>query len=245
MAVRHNAKNQFQLGLNNSKELNLAIPFPTCGQQGWKWIYETFATGRIYTTDSNPYELTVLGVTPAPAVAANGILIPSLAGDNTSTHIRWTTPTLQLGANTKKFYLETSVTVTATDMAQNEIFIGFTTDVTGTAHQADAGTSWGFDNGFGFGKLDAATEIDFISRDGDVEQSIGLGETFTTTSRITLACYFDGDKFNIFRDNLFLISADMQVLDTGGPIGLSAFCKSGESVLSSLLVNYVALGTEL
>ncbi len=129
MAVRHNAKHQFQLGCNNSNELNLAVPFPTCGQQGWKWIYETFATGRLYTADSNPYELTVLGVTPAPVPAANGVLIPSLAGDNTSTHLQWTTPTVQLGVNTKKFFLETSVTVTATDMAQNEIYIGFTTDV--------------------------------------------------------------------------------------------------------------------
>lgn len=245
MAVRHNAKHQFKLGYNNSSELNLAVPFPTPGQQGWKWIYETFATGHLYTADSNPYELTVEGVTPAPVPAANGILVPSLAGDNTSTLVQWTTPVLQLGAATKKFYLETSVTVTATDMAENEIFIGFTSDIQGTGFVLANGTAWAFNDGFGFGKLDAATEIDFISRDGDVEQTIGLGETFTTATRITLACYFDGDKFNIFRDNKFLTNTDMQVLDTGGPIGISAYAKSGEGSLSSLLVNYVALGTEL
>ncbi len=245
MAVRHNAKHQFQLGYNNSAELQLAVPFPTCGQQGWKWIYETFATGRLWTADSNPYELTVLGSTPAPVVAANGVSLPSLASDNTSTHIQWTTPTVQLGAATKKFYLETSVTVTTADTTQLEIFIGFTSDQTGSAHQADAGTSWAFDDGFGFGKLDAETEISFISRDEDVEQTISLGENFTTTTRITLACYYDGNKFNIFRDNLFLINADAQVLDAGGPIGISAFCKSADANLASLLVNYVALGTEL
>ena len=245
MAVRHNAKNQFQLGCNNSAELQLAVPFPTPGQQGWKWIYETFASGHLYTADSNPYELTVLGSTPAPIPGANGMLVPSLASDNTSTHVQWTTPTLQLGAATKQFYLETSVTVTTADTTQCEIFIGFTTDVTGSGHQADLGTSWAFDNGLGFGKLDAETEISFISRDGDVEQTIGLGENFTTATRITLACYYDGSKFNIFRDNLFLIDADMQTLDTGGPIGISAFCKSADANLVSLLVNYVALGTEL
>ena len=211
--------------------------------------YETFATGKLYTADSNPYALTVLGTTPAPVPAANGITIPSLAGDNTSTHIQWTTPTVQLNSDSaKKFYFETSVTVTATDMAENEIFIGFTSDQTGSAHQADDGTGWTFDDGFGFGKIDAATEISFISgqnETGTGHQIVGLGETFTTTTRITLACYYDGGKFNIFRDNLFLISSDMQTLNTDAPMGISALCKSGEGSLSSLLVNYVALGTEL
>ncbi len=249
MAVRHNAKNQFQLGCNNSAELNLAVPFPTPGQQGWKWVYETFANGHLYTADSNPYELTVLGATPAPIVAANGITIPSLAGDNTSTHIQWTTPTVQLNSDSaKKFYFETSVAVTATDMAQNEIFIGFTSDQTGSAHQADDGLTWTFDDGFGFGKLDTDTAFSWISgqnETGTGHQIVGCGETFVTTTRITLACYYDGSKFNIFRDNLFLVSADAQTLNTDAPMGISALCKSGEGSLSSLLVNYVALGTEL
>lgn len=245
MAVRHNAKNQFQLGCNNSAELQLAVPFPTPGQQGWKWIYETFANGHLYTADSNPYEFTIVGATPAPVPAANGMSIPSLASDNTGTHIQWTTAVLQLGAATKQFYFETSVTLTTADLIQNEMFVGFTTDATGSAHQADDGTAWTFDNGFGFGRLDAATEIDFISRDGDAEQTIGLGENFATATRVTLACYYDGSKFNIFRDNLFLISADAQVLDTGGPIGISCFVKSADANLVSLLINYVALGTEL
>lgn len=243
--VKHNALHQFAAGANNQLLNGPAVPFPTPGMQDWKWIIEDFSHGILFTADNVQYELTVEGATPAPVVAANGVSLPTLATDNTSTLLQWTTPTLQVGANTKKFYLETSVTLTAATMASNEAFVGFTSDQQTTAFVAADGLSWTFDDGFGFGKLDAATEIDFIARQSDVEQTIGLGESFTTATRVRLACYYDGVTYHVYRNGELLVSAAQEVYNDDAAMGVSAYCKSGTAEVQSLLVNYIALGTEL
>lgn len=243
--VKHNALHQFAAGLNNQAVNGPDVPFPTPGMQNWKWVIEDFANGILWTADNVQYELTVEGVTPAPVVAANGVSLPTLASDNTSTLLQWTTPNLQVGANTKRFWLETSVTLTAAAMASNEAFIGFTSDQQGTNFVAADGLSWTFDDGFGFGKLDAATEIDFIARQSDVEQTVGLGSTFVTAARVTLACYYDGVNYQIFKDGELVVSSAQEVFNDDAAIGVSAYCKSGTAAIQSLLVNYVAIGTEL
>ncbi len=243
--VKHNALHQFSAGLNNAPTGGPSdLPFPTPGLQGWKWLYQDFAHGVLWTADNVEYEFTALGVTPAPVVAANGVSLPSLASDNTGTHIQDTTPQVIIGPATKKFYLETSVTLTAATMASNEFFIGFATDVTGTNHQADAGTSWAMDAGLGFGKLDTATEVDFIARAADVEQTIGIGSTMTTAVRATLGCYYDGTTYFVYKDNVLVAQASQQSIPQT-VMGISAFIKADTGAIQSLLVNYVALGSEL
>lgn len=244
--VKHNALHQFSAGANNAQTggPNL-LPFPTPGLQGWKWLYQDFAHGVLWTANNVEYNLTVLGSTPAPVVAANGVSLPTIATDNTSCHIQDTTAQVIIGAATKKFFLETSVTLTAATMASNEMFIGFASDVSGTNHQADAGTSWGANEMLGFGKLDTATEIDFIAREQDSEQVIGIGSTMTTAVRTTLACYYDGSTYFIYKDNALVAQASQEQFPQTAAMGISAFIKSGTGAIQSLLVNYVALGTEL
>jgi len=243
--VKHNAVHQFAAGLNNAPTggPNL-LPFPTPGQQGWKWLYQDFTHGVLWSADNVEYESTILGSTPAPVPGANGMLLPTIATDNTGSHIQDTTPLVIVGPATKRFYLETSVTLTAATMASNEFFIGFATDVTGTNHQADNGLAWGADAMLGFGKLDTATEVDFIARAADVEQTIGLGSTMTTAVRALLGCYYDGSKYFVYKDNVLVGEASQEEIPQT-VMGISAFIKSGTAAVQSLLVNYVALGTEL
>ncbi len=242
--VKHNALHQFSAGQNNTIG-GPDVPFPTPGMQDWKWVYETFSKGILWTADNVQYELTVEGSTPAPVVAANGVSLPTLSGDNTSTLIQWTTPTLQLGASTKKFYLEASVTLTAATMASNEMFIGFTSDQQTTNFVAADGLSWAFDDGFGFGKLDTATEIDFIARQTSVEQTVALGSTFTTAVRVRLACYYDGTNYQLYKDGLLVAESTRSIYNDDAAMGVAAYCKSGTAAIQSLLVNYVAIGSEL
>lgn len=242
--VKHNALHQFAQGLNLNVD-GPDIPIPTPGQAGWKYIVEDFAHGVLFTADNVQYEITVEGSTPAPVVAANGVSLPSLATDNTGVLLQWTTPTLKVGASTKKFWLETSVTLTAATMASNEMFIGFTSDQSTTAFVAANGLSWAFDDGFGFGKLDTATSIDFIARQSDAEQTVSFGDTFTTAVRVALACYYDGANYNLYRDGVLQATVAKSVYNDDAAMGVSAYCKSGTAAVQSLLVNHIAIGTEL
>lgn len=244
---RHNALHQFAIGTNNLPA-SLPVPFPFPSFQGWRVTYEDFNKGALWTSDSNPYEITVEGSTPAPVVAANGVSLPTLASDNTSVLLQWTTPTLLGGASTKKFYLEASVTLTAATMASNECFIGFTSDQQTTNFVAADGSAWAFDDGFGFGKLDAATQISFIARQNDVEQNIGFGASFTTAVRTTLGCYYSGGAsplYHLYRDGIFIASAPKVVYNDDAAMGVAAYCKSGTGAIQSLLVNYVLMANEL
>ena len=241
--VKHNAMHQYTGGLNNAPTggPNL-LPFPTPGLQGWKCLYQDFAHGVLYTADNVEYESTNLS--GAATVAANGMLLSSTGTINTGAHVQDTTPQVILGASTKKYYIETSVTLTAAAATANELFVGFASDVTGTNHQADAGTSWTADAMLGFGRLDGATEIDLIVRAADVEQTIGLGSNLTTAVRAKLGCYYDGTKYYVYKDDE-LVSEGTSQVHPATAIGISAFIKTGAGAVQSALVNYIALYTEL
>ena len=116
---------------------------------------------------------------------------------------------------------------------------------TGANHQADDGLSWTADEMLGFGKLDGATEVDFIARENNSEQTIGIGSTMTTAVRAVLACYYDGDKYYIYKNNVLVAEASQDQYPQTAAMGISAFCKNGAGAIQSLLVNYVALGSEL
>jgi len=242
--VKHNALHQYAVGLNNAPTggPNL-LPFPSPGLQGWKCLYQDFAHGVLWTGDNVEYESTNL--TGAPVVAANGVSLASTGTINTGAHIQDTTAQVIMGAATKKFYFETSITLTAAAVDDNEFFIGFAEDQSGANHQADDGLTWTADEMLGFGKLDGATEVDFIARDDNVEQTIGIGGTMTTAVRALLACYYDGDKYYIYKDNVLVAEGTQQIYPVTAAMGVSAFVKTGAGAVQSLLVNYVALYTEL
>ncbi len=243
--VKHNALHQFSAGSNTVPDTGPAsLPFSTPGQQGWKVITDNFNSGAIYSSNSNPYDVTV-ETSGTVTVGVDGALLTTDGNDNSSALLQWTTPTWLPGAATKKFYLETSVILTASTIAQNEMFVGFTLDVATTAFVGATGVAWAFDDGFGFGKLDAATELDFISIKGTVEQSVGLGTSLTTATRTALACYYDGINFNLYKDNVLLTSAARSTINDDAPVGLVIYCKAGTGEAQTLLVNYVTLATEL
>ena len=244
--VIHTALHQFSAGVSNSPNSAIPLPFPTPGQQGWKWLYESFATGHLYTTSSNPYNETQTN--GAAAVGANGALLSNTGADNDLTLLQWTTPTAQIGASTKKFYLETSVILTAATMADNEMFVGFTSDQQGNDFVLANGLGWTFDDGFGFGKLDTDTELSFISGQSEAasaHQIVGLNSTLTTATTTKLGCFYDGTTFFLFKDDVFVASATRATLNDDAPMGVSCFVKCGKAEAQTLLVHYVALGTEL
>ncbi len=245
--VIHEELHQYSAGLSNSLTAAIPLPFPTAGQQSWKWIEETFATGHLYTTNSNPYNEVIENAGGA-TVGANGALCTATGTDNDSCLLQWTTPTAQIGAVGKKFYLEASVILTAASMSANEMFVGFTSDEAGTNFVDADGLGWAFEDGFGFGKLDTATEIDFISgqnETGDTHQRIGLGSTFTTATTTKLGCFYDGTTFFLFKDDVLVNEATRTTLNNDAPMGVSCFVKCGTGAAQTLLVHYVALGTEL
>ena len=78
-----------------------------------------------------------------------------------------------------------------------------------------------------------------------MEQTVGIGSTFTTATRITLACYYDGTNYQIFKDGAQVATSSKEVYNDDAGMVMSAYCKSGTAAVQSLLVNYVAIGTEL
>jgi len=244
--VLHETLHQFSAGVSNSPTAAIPLPFPTPGQQGWKWLYESFATGHLYTANSNPYNEVETNGTAT--VGANGAILTLAGADNDLCLLQWTTPTAQIGAVAKKFYLETSVILTAATMASNEMFVGFTSDQSGNDFVLAAGTGWTFDDGFGFGKLDTDTELSFVSGQSEAasaHQIVGLGSTLTTATKTKLGCYYDGTTFFLFKDDIFVNSATRTTLNNDAPMGVACFAKAGTGEAQTLLIHYVALGTEL
>jgi len=243
--VKHNAVHQFSAGLNNAQNTGPAsLPFQLAGLQGWKVVTENFQTGHIYSTNTAPWEETVENAGGA-SVAANGALLTATGTDNDSALLQWTTANVLPGASTKKFYLETSCTLTAATMASNEMFIGFTEDAQGVNFAAGDGTAWTFADGVGFGKLDTATEIDFISGKNDAWQTVGFGSTFTTAVRTTLGAYYDGTTFYLYKDGALVASSAKEIINDDAPTGVSCFVKCGTGAAQTLLVNYVTYASEL
>ena len=244
--AQHTALNQFAAGLYNFPGVALSLPFPTPGQQDWKVVYEPF--GRGYALADGVKWESLVETSGTVTYGVNGPIITTNGSDNSSGYIGWTTPNLMIGAATKAFYLETSFTLVAATMASNEMYVGFA-DVAGgdalTDLVAADGLSWAFSDGFGFGKLDTATELDFISIDGGTEQDVGLGITPTTAVRMVLGCYYDGTNFNIYKDNQLLSTTAKTSLNVDTAMSLCAYCKDGSGAAQTLTTNYVLLATEL
>ena len=247
MTTQHDVLHQFAAGLNTDSGVNWpAIPFQTPGSQGWKIVYEPFQRGYALA-DGVKWE-SIVETSGTVTYGVNGVIITTNGSDDSSGFLGWATANLMIGAVTKKFYFETSFTLTAATMASNEMYIGFSDVVDGDAITDlvnTGGTAWVSADGFGFGKLDGATELDFITMDGGTEQTIGLGITPTTAVRMKLGCYYDGQKFNIYKDDVLLSSTAKTSLNVDTGMSLCAYCKDGSGAAQTLVANYVLLATEL
>ncbi len=246
MANSHDSLHQFAAGINSLPGTGPTLPFDTPGSAGWKIVYEPF--GRGYALADGVKWESLVETSGTVTYGANGIIITTNGSNNSSGFLGWTTANLMIGAATKKFYLETSFTLVAATMASNEMYIGFSdvgagdaiTDLVNTG-----GTAWVSADGFGFGKLDGATELDFLSMDGGTEQSIGLGVTPTTTTRMKLGCYYDGLNFNIYVNDVLTSTTAKTSLNVDTAMGMCAYCKDGSGAAQTLTVNYITLATEL
>lgn len=246
MAKTHNELHTFSAGVNNASVAPI-LPFTTPGLQGWKVVCENFGGDGYINSDALKFE-SVVETSGTTTFGVNGSLITTNGSDNSSGWFGWTTPNMQIGAATKRFYLEVSCVLTAATMASNEMFIGFTSDQSTTAFVEGLGTDWLWDDGFGFGKLDADTEISFIAGDGETasdHQIIGLGSTFTTAVKTVLGCYYDGLNYNLYRDGIFISSTAQATYNANSPMGAVAYCKDGAGETQTLVTHYALMATEL
>lgn len=250
---QHNALHQFSAGLNNSpaNDGGSALPITSAGLQGWKEYYENFHFGLTEGVPAdavNGWEITVEGTTPTTAAAVNGLRLDTLATDNTSVLVQYANAALLMGANTKKHYFETSMQLdggAGGTQADVEWFLGYTSDQSTTNFVAADGLSWAFDDGFGFGHLDTATEIDFIARQSDVEQTIGMSSDTTDATTHRLGMYYDGSIYYAYLDGSLVAQSSMEVYNNDAAMGLSLYVKSGEAVIKTLTSHYVYLAVEL
>ncbi len=249
--LKHTGIAQFKGGLSvavNNDDGILNVPVPTSFGLGWKEVYEGFDKGVLYTADTAPYWNQTVETTGTTAAAAGGLaLLPKDDTDNSSSLLQWTTPTLFPGANTKQFYFETRVTLTdnGTDMDQYELLVGFTSNQSGANLLAAAGTSYTFDDGFGFGHLDGDTTLSFVARQSDVEQRISFGEDLVSDVPTRLGVWYDGVNYNLYFNGVLKTSAIQVVYNDDAATGMSLFVKNGETKTKDLLINYVYLASEL
>ncbi len=244
--VKHNAVHQFTAGLNNAPDNHPAgihaLPITSPVFQGWKVYYEELNQGAAYADDAY-WEFNSIVSGTIGAGSSNSIeLNAGAATDNSGTELRHDLATIQTAGATKKYYFETVVMLTATVVADNEWFVGWTND---EKSQNANGLAWDFEDGFGFGQLDTATPV-FVTNSSDAEQSIPMSGALTTAVFRKYACYFDGTNYNLYEDDVLItqaVATPVPVADV--PIGCNIDFKTGESAQNSLNVKYNLFALEL
>ena len=244
--VKHNAQHNFTAGLTNAPENHPAalheLPISSPVFQGWKVYYEPLNIGAAYVDDAywemNQVTSGVLG-----AGDSNSLLLDiGAATDNSGVELRHDIATVQTAAATKKYYFETVVKLTATTMASNEWFVGWTDDQKSTNAN---GIAWDFADGFGFGQLATGTPV-FVTNSSDSEQSIPMSGALVLSTYRKYACYFDGANYNLYEDDVLITTAvanPAPVADV--PIGCNIDFKAAESVRNLLNVKYSLFAIEL
>ncbi|KKK87105.1 hypothetical protein LCGC14_2756560 [marine sediment metagenome] len=243
--VKHNALHQYTAGLNNAPASTPAanLPFTHPVFQGWKVYYWGMNDGETRADDVywTPLAIASGGI---GAGNENGLQITNNSTDDNSGYLL--TPNLvdlELTSDSKKFYMETRIMVTAANINQIEWFIGLGLIVQGP--QAD-GAAWTNDEMLGFGHLDADTVISFLSIEDDGQQIISLGSELTTATYTKLSCYFDGTNFNVYLDDVLKGSTPMVYLNADEPWTANFFMKSGYSTeAQSLDIQYLLFAAEL
>ena len=246
--VKHNAVHKFTAGLNNAPENHPAalaeLPITSPVFQGWKVYYEPLTIGATYADDAY-WEITAITTGTLVPGGSNSLRFGAKATtDNSGYLLQHEASTVQVGAATKKFYLETVVALTNTSgtQAANEWFVGWTDKQQATPA---GGTSWDFEDGFGFGQVAGGTPV-FVTNSSDSEQSVALSGGLTSGTYRKYACYFDGTNYNIYEDDVLItqaLASPAVVADV--PLGCQVLYKSGEAKTNYLDVKYALLAVEL
>ncbi len=249
--VKHNALHNFTAGFNTSPSLaGINLPFSTPGMQGWKVVMEDWATGMSIAADSALYQYTTIGTGSVSLPGNNGLRINNDGGDNDGVIIQAISPNVLFTDNTKKFYMEASVTLTATTIAQNEWFVGWT-GLQGTTigdFVAADGTTWAFDDGFGFGHLDADTTISFFAAQnntGSAYQTVAGVSDLVTATRSLLQLYYDGANYNLYMDGILQLSVAQTTFNNDAAMGFVVFHRAGAAENNDFEVQYQLIATEL
>ena len=246
--VKHNAQHNFAAGLTNAPENHPAaiheLPISSPVFQGWKVYYEPLTIGATYADDAyweiDPWTTGTLG----PGDSNSLKLTAKATTDNSGYNLRHDVATVQVGAATKKFYLETVVKLTHASgtIGGNEWFVGWTND----ERPANTnGIAWDFADGFGFGQLDEFAPV-FVTNSSDSEQSIAMSGVLVTGTYRKYACYFDGTNYNLYEDDVLITQAVANpavVADV--PLGCNIHYNSGEAKTNHLQVKYALLAVEL
>ncbi len=238
------AIHQFSAGLNCFQG-KIELPFDLPTQNGWKTYYDGFTIGALFPEVADAYWLGVPNGGGTHIVGGEQSMV--MVGDGTvfsGYSLRAALADKTLGAAGKKFYMETSLKLTATSVPDNGIFVGYTSDneamTTGTVDDIDGG-----DEALGFGQVTQDTEISFYSRQDGTNQTIGLGSPFVTGVYTKLQCYYDGSSFHIYRDNNFVSKTAQTKLNTDEGMMPQVFFEAVNAAANTLDFQYLLFAVEL
>lgn len=241
---KHSTLHQFSAGLNTLQN-NIGMKFDHPTQNNWKVYYDGFTIGATYPEVADAYWIGVPN--GGGTLVVGGEQSMTFTGDGTvfsGYSLLAGLADIQLGGSGKRFYLETSLKLTATSAPDNGMFVGYSNKAealtTGTVDAID-----GVTDAIGFGQVTQDTEIAFYSRDGSVTQEIGLGSPFVTGVYTTLQCYYDGSFFNLYRDNNFISKTAQTQLNADTPMTPQVFFEAVNAAANTLDIQYLLFAVEL
>ena len=97
----------------------------------------------------------------------------------------------------------------------------------------------------GFGHIDAGTTVSFVSEAGGTQQNISLGVDLTSGTYAKLTCYYDGVRFHLYKDDIFLSSTVQTSLNSSTAMLFQLFFEAVEAKANSFDVQSVFLAVEL
>jgi len=172
------------------------------------------------------------------ADSPNGNLVATTgAADNENMHFYTVSPCWRLESG-KKFFFEARFEVTATNVDENEIFIGLATNQTTTNFFAADGTARTFDDGIGFYSTDGDTDIDVIVGEADVFDNVTIKTAYVTATWYTMSIYYDGTGITCYVDGTAVAKLTPSAIPVSA-IGPAMWFKSGEAAAHILKVDYI------
>ena len=246
MTTKHSALNQFAAGVNASSS-NAPLLFDDPTQVGWKVYYEGINEGIVRATSSAYWEVNANTSGTVGAGDEHSLVITGNGSAVSGYSFYRDLADLELTSAGKKFYLETRVKFTIASggtVPANAWFVGWSTKneafTTGTA------TAWdGGDELLGFGHLTSATAVSFVSRQDAVNQAISTGGDLTSGTYAKFACYYDGAKFHLYKDDAFISSTAKTKLNADEPMVFQVMFEAVEAKANTFDIQYALLAVEL
>jgi hypothetical protein len=194
--------------------------------------------GIICTADANT-TISVVTDTDAPMGA---LKIVSGAADNAEGSLRTASPGWILTSG-KKFWMEARWEITASSIAEKEVFIGLASYQVTTNFFATAGTSRTFDDGIGWIAFDGTDDIVFTVGEADVFDSHIVIATPVTATWYTTSMYYDGTDIRLWVNGVSAgtLTPDQIPISVVGP---TIYFKTGTGAVQSLLVDYMLVAQE-